>query len=104
MNNRHIMAERITPREIEIIRLVAQGLTNQEIGERLSISRWTARTHVSTVLGKTGARNRVELTLWALSNGIAQAPRPTWQTCRWVVVSLRRLADEYERALETEAG
>ena len=52
--------EHLTPRELEILKLVAEGLTNPEIGERLFISRGTVRIHVSRILGKLGASNRIE--------------------------------------------
>ena len=51
----------LTPAERKVAELVAQGLTNREIGERLFISRYTARTHVSHALAKLGLRSRVEL-------------------------------------------
>jgi DNA-binding CsgD family transcriptional regulator len=49
----------LTDREIEVLRLLADGLTNREIAERLFISEKTAGVHVSNILGKVGARNRV---------------------------------------------
>jgi DNA-binding NarL/FixJ family response regulator len=55
--------------ELEIIDLVAQGLTNQEIGERLMISKRTVDNHVSNVFTKTGAKNRVALLNWAMDHG-----------------------------------
>ena len=59
----------LSERELEIIDLVAQGLTNQEIGERLMISKRTVDTHVSNVFTKTGAKNRVALLNWAMDHG-----------------------------------
>jgi DNA-binding CsgD family transcriptional regulator len=59
----------LSEREIEIIELVAQGLTNQEIGETLMISKRTVDNHVSNVFTKTGAKNRVALLNWAMDNG-----------------------------------
>ena len=49
----------LTERELEVLRLLADGLTNREIAERLFISEKTAGVHVSNILGKVGARNRV---------------------------------------------
>ena len=49
---------RLTPREIEVARLVAQGLSNEEVAERLRVSFFTARNHVERVLPKLGAANR----------------------------------------------
>ena len=62
---RHELSER----EIEIIELVAKGLTNQEIAESLTISKRTVDNHVSNVFTKTGAKNRVALLNWAMDHG-----------------------------------
>ena len=59
----------LSGREIEIIELVAEGLTNQEIAERLTISKRTVDNHVSNIFTKTGAKNRVALLNWAMDNG-----------------------------------
>lgn len=63
--------EPLSPREEEILVQVAKGLGNRTIGERLHISEGTVRTHVSNILAKIGASNRVEATLFALRHGIA---------------------------------
>ena len=59
----------LSERELEIIELVAQGLTNLEIGERLMISKRTVDNHVSNVFTKTGSKNRVALLNWAMDHG-----------------------------------
>ncbi|MFM8936360.1 MAG: LuxR C-terminal-related transcriptional regulator [Vulcanococcus sp.] len=59
----------LSERELEIIALVAQGLTNQEIGSTLMISKRTVDNHVSNVFTKTGAKNRVALINWAMDYG-----------------------------------
>ena len=59
----------LSTREIEIIELVAEGLTNQEIAERLTISKRTVDNHVSNVFTKTGSKNRVALLNWAMDHG-----------------------------------
>ena len=59
----------LSAREIEIIELVAEGLTNQEIANRLTISKRTVDNHVSNVFTKTGSKNRVALLNWAMDNG-----------------------------------
>ena len=61
----------LTPREIEIVRLVAQGLTNAQIGAALFISAGTAKTHIANVQGKLGLHNRVGLAAWAWRAGLA---------------------------------
>ena len=59
----------LSAREIEIIELVAEGLTNQEIADRLTVSKRTVDNHVSNVFTKTGSKNRVALLNWAMDNG-----------------------------------
>ena len=59
----------LSDREVEIIELVAQGLTNQEIASTLMISKRTVDNHVSNVFSKTGAKNRVALLNWAMDHG-----------------------------------
>ncbi len=61
----------LTSRELEILRLVAQGLTNQEIAEKFVVSERTVRTHVSNILGKLHLANRTQAALYALREGIA---------------------------------
>ncbi|MFG3246337.1 response regulator [Streptomyces sp. NPDC048187] len=61
--------EALTARETEIARLVAEGLTNAEIGARLFISAGTAKTHVANVQRKLGARNRVGIAAWVWGSG-----------------------------------
>jgi NarL family two-component system response regulator LiaR len=64
--------EPLTAREVEVLRLVAQGLTNLEIGDRLTISEWTVITHVRNILGKLHLANRTQAALYALREGIAK--------------------------------
>jgi DNA-binding NarL/FixJ family response regulator len=59
----------LSEREIEIIGLVAEGLTNQEIAASLTISKRTVDNHVSNIFTKTGAKNRVALLNWAMDHG-----------------------------------
>ena len=59
----------LSAREMEIIALVASGLTNQEIAERLTISKRTVDNHVSNMFTKTGSKNRVGLLNWAMDHG-----------------------------------
>ena len=60
----------LTPRESEVMRLVAEGLTNREIGERLFISQKTASVHVSNLMAKLGASGRTEAVTIALRRGL----------------------------------
>jgi len=61
----------LSPRELQVLKLLAQGLTNQEIADRLVISEWTVRTHVRNILGKLHLANRMQAALYALREGIA---------------------------------
>ena len=67
--------EELTDREREVLALVAEGLSNDEIGERLIVSPATAKTHVSRAMGKLGARDRAQLVVIAYESGLA---RPGW--------------------------
>jgi DNA-binding NarL/FixJ family response regulator len=68
--------EVLTEREREVLTLVAGGLTNEEIAQRLFLSPLTAKTHVSRVMGKLGARDRVQLVVLAYETGLVA---PGWQ-------------------------
>lgn len=59
----------LSERELEVLDLVATGLTNVEIAERLEISKRTVDNHISNILTKTRTENRVELVRWALQWG-----------------------------------
>ena len=67
----------LTSREREVMALVAEGLTNAEIGARLFMSPATARTHVSRILTKLGARDRTQLVVMAYESGLV---RPGWRS------------------------
>lgn len=59
----------LTNREEEVLRLIADGLSNQEIGDRLGISVWTAKVHAKHILKKLGLSSRNELIVWAIREG-----------------------------------
>jgi DNA-binding NarL/FixJ family response regulator len=64
------MSTDLTPREEEVLRLVADGYSNKEIARSLSITRGTVDLHVHHILRSLGAVNRVAATLWALRHGL----------------------------------
>ena len=68
--------ERLTDREVEVLRLVARGLSNQEIGDQLFVSPATAKTHVSRLLMKLAARDRAQLIVIAYETGLVEARPP----------------------------
>ncbi len=63
--------EGLTGREVEVLRLVAQGLSNREIGDRLVISPRTVERHMENIFAKIGVNNRVQASAFAFSNGVA---------------------------------
>ncbi len=65
----------LTDREREVMGLVAEGLSNDEIADRLVVSPATAKTHVSRAMVKLGARDRAQLVVFAFESGLA---RPGW--------------------------
>ncbi|MFI6521123.1 response regulator [Spirillospora sp. NPDC050679] len=60
----------LTAREREVVRLVGHGLSNEEIGARLSLSPLTAKTHVSRAMGKLAVRDRAQLVVFAYESGL----------------------------------
>jgi len=62
--------EALTEREREALGLIAQGLTNREIGEKMVISEKTVKTHVSNLLDKLGLEDRTRAAIWALKHGL----------------------------------
>jgi DNA-binding NarL/FixJ family response regulator len=68
--------ETLTEREKEVLTLVATGLTNDEIAAELYLSPLTAKTHVSRILAKLGARDRAQLVVIAYESGVVTPGRP----------------------------
>ena len=67
------LVEPLTTREVEGVKMVAQGLTNQEIADKLYISDRTVTTHVSNILGKLHLANRIQAALYAIQEGLTDS-------------------------------
>ena len=93
--------DELTPRELEVVALVACGLSNEEISERLVVTRATAKTHVSRALCKLHARDRAQLVVLAYEAGLVR-PGPRWSEAQASAVVLpqvsRPAAQPFRRA------
>jgi NarL family two-component system response regulator LiaR len=64
----------LTRRELEVLRLIARGMSNREIGRELEVAEKTVKTHVSNVLSKLGLSDRTQAALYAVEHGLAHPP------------------------------
>jgi DNA-binding NarL/FixJ family response regulator len=67
--------DELTPREREVLELVSEGMSNQEIGDRLGLAEKTIKHHMTNILGKLQVRSRVEAALIAYREGVGSADR-----------------------------
>jgi DNA-binding NarL/FixJ family response regulator len=67
----HALPDDLTPREAEVLKLIAAGLSNAEIAAALVVSNATVKTHVNRIFSKTGARDRAQAVRYAYQHGIA---------------------------------
>ncbi len=68
------LPDELSPREVDILRLVVRGLSNRQIGEELFISEHTAANHIRSILRKTSCANRTEAATYAHRHGLAEGP------------------------------
>jgi DNA-binding NarL/FixJ family response regulator len=64
--------DRLTPRELEVVKLIAEAFTNRQIAETLKLSEKTIESHRSNVLSKLAMRDRVELVRYAIRRGLVE--------------------------------
>jgi DNA-binding NarL/FixJ family response regulator len=64
----------LTPREADVLRLIAAGRSNREIARELFVSEATVKTHVNRIFAKTGSRDRVQAMHYAYTHGYASPP------------------------------
>jgi DNA-binding NarL/FixJ family response regulator len=69
------VVEQLTPRELEVLRALTDGLSTPEICERLYIAPNTLRTHVQNIMGKLRVHSKLEAVAFALKNQIVEPPR-----------------------------
>jgi DNA-binding NarL/FixJ family response regulator len=62
----------LTPREVEVLQLIAEGLTNAEIADRLVVSAATVKSHVNHIFAKIGARDRAQAVVYAYAHGVTR--------------------------------
>jgi DNA-binding NarL/FixJ family response regulator len=62
----------LTPREADVLRLIAQGLNNREIADRLFVTEATVKTHINNLFSKIGVRDRAQAVVYAMRNGLAE--------------------------------
>jgi NarL family two-component system response regulator LiaR len=74
-SQRAALFEDLTERELEVLRLIAEGLNNREIAEKLVISDKTVKTHVSNILGKLHLEDRTQAAIYALRHGLSTDER-----------------------------
>ena len=66
----NLLAEPLTPRELEVLKRMAEGLSNKQIARELAISEHTIKFHVNAILGKLGAQSRTEAVVRATRAGL----------------------------------
>jgi DNA-binding NarL/FixJ family response regulator len=71
-----ISSDKLTPRENQVLILIADGLTNSEIGEKLGISHKTVDRHRENIMGKLDLHSRIDLTKYAIRNGLIDLDKP----------------------------
>jgi len=103
----------LSKREMEILELVATGLTNREIAQELHISPNTVKVHLSNIFEKTGVTSRTEAALYGIEHGLVSVPgggktasdKPVWRevinTYRWVWMAILLLLATFFAALST---
>ncbi|MGQ3851879.1 LuxR C-terminal-related transcriptional regulator [Pseudomonas capsici] len=78
-SNRSLLTETLTPRECQVLGLVASGCSNREIGEKLGITTGTAKSHVEKVIAKLGAADRTQAAVRGMALGLVNQTSEDWR-------------------------
>lgn len=70
---------KLTKRELEVLKYVVKGMTNREIAKTLVVTHHTIKAHVASIIRKMGLRNRVEITATVIENGVPNPPQDSEQ-------------------------
>ena len=90
-------AARLTPREVEVLQLIAAGCTTQEVAAALVISEGTVERHITNLYAKIGARSRADATAYAFRHGLVRQTDAAWlrrcQRCGVSAMAAARTVD-----------
>jgi DNA-binding CsgD family transcriptional regulator len=93
------IAERLTPRELEVVRAMVQGLTNRQLGGQLGIERQTVTNHLTSIFRKLGAHSRVDVARMLLEEQCGLAAGAVQALAKWARLDYPAWKDEIRPGL-----